>query len=164
MTEQEVVATALSAHGPQVAKTYVEEVIWRGYFKGWLERRPQVWDSYVDGLSADLMSLKRDRGMRSDVDLATSGQTGIDCFDVWAQELVDTGYMHNHSRMYVASIVCNIAQSHWINPARWMYYYLLDADWASNSLSWQWIAGSNSNKKVNFVQYLTLCCWKYFLF
>ena len=55
--------------------------------------------------------------------------------------------MHNHLRMYVASIVCNVAQSHWINPARWMYYYLLDADWASNSLSWQWVAGSNSNKK-----------------
>ena len=75
VTEQEVVATALSAHGRQVAKKYVEEVIWRGYFKGWLERRPQVWDSYVDGLSADLMSLKRDRRMRRDVDLATSGQT-----------------------------------------------------------------------------------------
>ena len=47
----------------------------------------------------------------------------------------------------VASIACNIAQSHWMVPAKWMYYYLLDADWASNSLSWQWVAGSNSNKK-----------------
>ena len=55
--------------------------------------------------------------------------------------------MHNHLRMYVASIACNIAQSHWMVPAKWMYYYLLDADWASNSLSWQWVAGSNSNKK-----------------
>ena len=48
--------------------------------------------------------------------------------------------------MYVASIACNIAQSHWIVPAKWMYYYLLDADWASNSLSWQWVAGTNLKK------------------
>ena len=49
--------------------------------------------------------------------------------------------------MYVASVACNVAQSHWLTPARWMYYHLLDGDWARNTLSWQWIAGSNANKK-----------------
>jgi deoxyribodipyrimidine photo-lyase len=49
--------------------------------------------------------------------------------------------------MYVAAVACNIGKSHWLEPAKWMYYHLLDADWASNGLSWQWVAGSNSNKK-----------------
>jgi deoxyribodipyrimidine photo-lyase len=49
--------------------------------------------------------------------------------------------------MYIASIACNVAQNHWKSPAQWMYYHLLDADWASNALSWQWVAGTNSNKK-----------------
>lgn len=55
--------------------------------------------------------------------------------------------MHNHLRMYVSFIACNIAKSHWHTPSKWMYYYLLDADWASNALSWQWVAGCNANKK-----------------
>ena len=74
-------------------------------------------------------------------------KTGITAIDKSILKLYDIGYMHNHLRLYVASIACNIAQSHWMLPAKWMYYYLLDADWASNSLSWQWVAGSNSNKK-----------------
>ena len=55
--------------------------------------------------------------------------------------------MHNHLRMYTASICCNIGQYHWLRPAKWMYYHLLDGDWGSNALSWQWVAGTNSNKK-----------------
>jgi deoxyribodipyrimidine photo-lyase len=98
LTEAEVVAAALAAHGPHDARVFVEEVIWRGYFKGWLERRPQVWDSYVEGLNADIVSLVRDRRLRRDVELAETGQTGMDYFDTWALELVDTGYLHNHAR------------------------------------------------------------------
>jgi deoxyribodipyrimidine photo-lyase len=49
--------------------------------------------------------------------------------------------------MYVASLSTNIAKSHWKQPAKWMYYHLLDGDWASNALSWQWVSGANSNKK-----------------
>lgn len=55
--------------------------------------------------------------------------------------------MHNHMRMYVASLCCNIAQSHWLLPAKWLYANLLDGDLASNHLSWQWVAGTFSNKK-----------------
>ena len=102
ITEQEVVQTALDAHGPDGAEKFVEEVIWRGYYKGWLERRPQVWDSYVQGLDADLVSLKRDRRLRRDVELAETGQTSLDYFNAWAHELVETGYLHNHARMWFA--------------------------------------------------------------
>ena len=102
--EQDAIAAALAAHGPEDAEKFVQEVIWRGYFKGWLERRPQVWAAYVRGLEADLAALDRDRRLRRDVDRAMNGQTGIECFDAWATELVDTGYLHNHARMWFASI------------------------------------------------------------
>ena len=73
--------------------------------------------------------------------------TGIEAVDNAIQELYDTGYMHNHMRMYVAAIVCNVGKYHWKAPALWMYSHLFDADWGSNALSWQWVAGSNSHKK-----------------
>lgn len=73
--------------------------------------------------------------------------TGIDAIDSALREFYRTGYMHNHVRMYVASIACNVGRSHWRTPSRWMYYRLLDADWATNTLSWQWVAGTNSSKK-----------------
>ena len=76
-----------------------------------------------------------------------NGETGINAIDQEIKNLYDSGYMHNHMRMYVASNATNIAKSHWKQPAKWLYYHLLDGDWASNALSWQWVAGSNSNKK-----------------
>ena len=73
--------------------------------------------------------------------------TGISGVDTAVRQLYKTGYMHNHCRMYTASIVCNVAKSHWLHPAQWMYYHLLDGDWPSNACSWQWVAGTNSSKK-----------------
>ena len=73
--------------------------------------------------------------------------TGIEVIDAAITELYETGYMHNHARMWLASLTCNVAQVHWSEPAKWLYYHLLDGDLASNSLSWQWVAGSFSNKK-----------------
>ena len=71
----------------------------------------------------------------------------ISAIDKGVKELYETGYMHNHLRMYTAAICCNIGQYNWLNPAKWMYYHLLDGDWGSNALSWQWVAGTNSHKK-----------------
>ncbi len=76
-----------------------------------------------------------------------NANTGILGIDNAIQQLYKNGYMHNHCRMYTASAVCNIAKSHWHHPAQWMYYHLLDGDWASNACSWQWVAGANSSKK-----------------
>lgn len=147
ITEQEVVAAALSAHGPDDAEKFVEEVIWRGYYKGWLERRPQVWDSYVAGLDADLMSLKRDRGLRRDVALAESGETGLVYFDTWVHELVETGYLHNHARMWFASIWIFTLGLPWRLGADFFYRHLLDGDAASNTFGWRWAAGLHTRGK-----------------
>jgi deoxyribodipyrimidine photo-lyase len=147
VTEQEAVAAALAAHGPDTAEKFIEEVIWRGYFKGWLERRPQVWTSYRTGLDADLAAVERDRRLRRDVDRATSGQTGLDFFDAWATELVDTGYLHNHARMWFASVWIFTLELPWRLGADFFFRNLLDGDPASNTLGWRWAAGLHTRGK-----------------
>ena len=147
VTEAEVVAAALAAHGQDDAEKFVQEVIWRGYFKGWLERRPQVWASYTAGLQADLAALDRDRRLRRDVERAMDGQTGIACFDAWAAELVDTGYLHNHARMWFASIWIFTLGLPWRLGADFFYRHLLDGDAASNTLGWRWVAGLHTRGK-----------------
>ncbi len=145
--ESEAVAAALAAHGPEDAEKFVQEVIWRGYFKGWLERRPQVWASYRTELEGDLAALDRDRRLRRDLDRAMNGQTGLACFDAWATELVDTGYLHNHARMWFASIWIFTLRLPWRLGADFFYRHLLDGDAASNTLGWRWAAGLHTRGK-----------------
>jgi deoxyribodipyrimidine photo-lyase len=145
--ESDVVAQALAAHGPEDAEKFVQEVIWRGYFKGWLERRPKVWTSYVNGLQGDIAVLERDRRLRRDVDRAMQGQTGLVCFDTWAEELVETGYLHNHARMWFASIWIFTLGLPWRLGADFFYRHLLDGDAASNTLGWRWFAGLHTRGK-----------------
>jgi deoxyribodipyrimidine photo-lyase len=145
--ESDAVAAALAAHGPEDAEKFVQEVIWRGYFKGWLERRPQVWDSYRTGLEGDLSALDRDRRLRRDVDRAMNGQTGLECLDAWATELVATGYLHNHARMWFASIWIFTMGLPWRLGADFFYRHLLDGDAASNTLGWRWVAGLHTRGK-----------------
>ena len=145
--ESDAVAAALAAHGPADAEKFVQEVIWRGYFKGWLERRPQVWDSFRMGLEGDLAALDRDRRLRRDLDRAVNGQTGLACFDAWATELVDTGYLHNHARMWFASIWIFTLGLPWRLGADFFYRHLLDGDAASNTLGWRWVAGLHTRGK-----------------
>ena len=124
---------------PKVEKL-IQELAWRDYWQ-------QVWCAKGDAIDEDLKHPQQDV---SNHDLPTAidtARTGIDAVDTAIDELYRTGYMHNHMRMYVAAIACNQACSHWRSPARWMYYHLLDGDWASNALSWQWVAGANANKK-----------------
>ncbi len=147
ITETEVLAAALRAHGAEGAEKFIDEVIWRGYFKGWLERRPQVWNSYVQGRSADLAAADLDRRLRRDLARATDGQTGIACFDAWAQELVETGYLHNHARMWFASIWIFTLGLPWRLGADFFYRHLLDGDAASNTLGWRWAAGLHTRGK-----------------
>ncbi len=143
--ESELVEAALAAHGPETAQKFIAEVFWRGYFKGWLERRPQVWASYRAGLAADLAGLDR-RGAKA-VARAEAGETGIEPFDAWVQELVETGYLHNHARMWFASIWIFTLELPWRIGADFFLRHLLDGDAASNTLSWRWVAGLHTRGK-----------------
>ena len=148
VTETEVLRQALDVHGPENAAKFIDEVVWRGYFKGWLERRPQVWRAYVSGLDADLVALGADRKAARAVAAAQEGQTGLDCLDAWARELVETGYLHNHARMWFASIWIFTLGLPWRVGADFMYRHLLDGDAASNTLGWRWVAGLHTRGKA----------------
>ncbi len=119
---------------------FIQELAWRDYWQ-------QVWTAKGDGINADLKGKQEDVSHFQMPEAVDKSHTGIKRVDEAISSLKENGYMHNHMRMYVASITCNIGRSHWKVPAKWMYYYLLDGDWASNALSWQWVAGTNANKK-----------------
>ena len=147
ITEQELVGEALNAHGPDKAFKYIEEVFWRTYFKGWLELRPSIWSDYVVGLKGDLTVLEKDKRLRAGYRAAIDGETGIECFDSWSAELRETGYLHNHARMWFASIWIFTLKLPWRLGADFFYRHLLDGDAASNTLSWRWVAGLHTRGK-----------------
>lgn len=122
------------------AEKFIQELVWRDYWQ-------QVWISKKELINTDLKHTQAKVSNHQIPINIINHQTGIQAIDDEIKELHQTGYMHNHMRMYVASLACNIAKSHWKTPAKWMYYYLLDGDWATNALSWQWVCGANANKK-----------------
>lgn len=119
---------------------FVQELCWREFFQ-------RVWWEKRDLLFEDLKQPQHNVDHHQIPTAVVEARTGIDAIDSQIREWYQTGYLHNHIRMYIASIVCNIGQSHWKIPSRWMYYHLLDGDPASNTCSWQWVAGSFSSKK-----------------
>ena len=147
ITEQELVGAAINAHGPDKAFKFIEEVFWRSYFKGWLELRPSIWSDYVVGLEGDLAVLEKDKRLRADYRAAIDGETGIECFDAWSAELQETGYLHNHARMWFASIWIFTLKLPWRLGADFFFRHLLDGDAASNTLSWRWVAGLHTRGK-----------------
>lgn len=138
-------------------KLVFEEVINRGHATGWVQKFiqelawrdywQQVWITKGDAINEDIKHQQSPVANFSISRAIVYGKTGIKAIDAAIAQFYETGYLHNHVRMYIAALACNVGQSHWKFPARWMYYHLLDADWASNALSWQWVAGANANKK-----------------
>ncbi|TRW17783.1 FAD-binding domain-containing protein [Glacieibacterium frigidum] len=138
VTEDEVVAAVRARHPGQAADKFVQEVIWRSYWKGWLELRPSVWTDYL----GDVARLEgQSGGWRRDYERALVGRTGIDCFDAWIAELAEHGYLHNHARMWFASIWIFTLNLPWQLGAALFEHHLFDGDPASNTLSWRWVAG-----------------------
>ncbi len=146
ISEEEVAAAAVERHGFAGAEKFVQEVYWRTYWKGWLEQRPEVWTRYVEAVPKLRDGLKGER--RTAYIAAMEGRTGIDGFDTWARELVATGWMHNHARMWFASIWIFTLRLPWELGAAFFYEHLLDGDPASNTLSWRWVAGLQTAGKT----------------
>ena len=119
---------------------FIQELAWREYWQ-------RIWQSKGDEILSDLKQTQPDFVHRKIPAAVINHETRIDAIDQYIEQLYEQGYMHNHVRMYLASIVCNIAKSHWLLPAQWLYYNLFDGDIASNHLSWQWTCGSASSKK-----------------
>ena len=144
--EVEVIKECLKVFKYSKIEKFIQEVFWRTYWKGWLEGRPNVWINY----KKDLKSLKESYSFGIKKKLYSSaieGKTGIDCYDFWVQELLDYGYLHNHSRMWMSSIWVHTLNLPWQLGADFFLNNLLDGDPASNTLSWRWVTGIHTQGK-----------------
>jgi hypothetical protein len=146
LLEEEVVAAARARWSFEAVEKFVQEVCWRTYWKGWLEQRPEAWSRWVEAVPRLRDTLRVEQ--RSTLEAALAGRTGIAGFDDWAQELVTTGYLHNHARMWFASIWIFTLRLPWELGAAFFYEHLLDGDVASNTLSWRWVAGLQTPGKT----------------
>ena len=146
--EEDLLRAVIEAHGFNDAQKFIEEVYWRTYFKGWLEHHPDVWANYRNDLRAQVAELENDSEKRDRYNQAVAGQTGIDCFDAWTRELAETGYLHNHARMWFASIWVYTLELPWQLGADFFLRHLLDGDPASNTLGWRWVCGLHTRGKT----------------
>jgi len=129
-----------AGYGFSEVEKFLQELAWRDYWQ-------LVWMNLGERINRDIRPEPVEFSNQLIPGALVEARTGIEALDKGVHDLYESGYMHNHLRMYTASLACNIAGSHWREPARWMYYHLLDGDWASNALSWQWVAATNSAKK-----------------
>ncbi len=148
ISEREVIAAVLERHTPSAAEKFVQEVFWRTYWKGWLEMRPALWDRYENERDAALAEMEAKAGLRTAYRDAVEGRTGIAAFDHWARELEEDGYIHNHARMWFASIWLYTLNLPWQLGADLFLRRLVDGDPAVNTLSWRWVAGLQTRGKT----------------
>ena len=146
--EEDVIEAVLRRHSFSTAQKFLQEIFWRTYFKGWLEHRPQVWQRYRGDVRDLAEELASNAALRQRYDTAIEGRTGIDCMDAWTNELIETGYLHNHARMWFASIWIFTLQLPWQLGADFFLRHLFDGDPASNTLSWRWVAGLHTKGKT----------------
>lgn len=123
----------------------VQELAWREYYQ-------RIWQHQKEAIWTDLKQDQPGVDHHQMITSVVEANTSIEAIDTAIKKLYQTGYMHNHVRMYTAALVCNIGKAHWSMPAKWMYYHLLDGDMASNNCSWQWVAAAFSSKKYYFNQ------------
>ena len=136
LSENEVIRESLKKHSYLTSEKFIQEILWRIYWRGWLELRPQVWKNYLKNLKKLKDEFKDNRKYIQ----VTEGNSNIECFNDWVKELKESNYLHNHARMWFASIWIFTFNLPWELGAAFFMKYLYDGDTASNTLSWRWVA------------------------
>ena len=144
--EIEIIKKVLEKYSFVKNEKFIQEVLWRTYWKGWLELRPKVWEDFLK----DLTVIKKDFKENQNYLNAINGSTDIDCFNQWIKELKNYNYLHNHARMWFASIWIFTLGLPWQLGAEFFMKFLFDGDSASNTLGWRWVAGVQTKGK-NYV-------------
>lgn len=138
-TKQVYDAIVAKGFEPKKIEKFIQELAWRDYWQ-------QIWIAKGDEINNDVIKKQptaERKGLSKNI---AEHNIGIDAIDKGIENLYKTGYVHNHVRMYIAAIACNVSKCHWKIPGQWLYYNLFDGDWASNALSWQWVCGANSHR------------------
>ena len=143
LSETEIIKNSLKKFSFAKNEKFIQEVLWRIYWKGWLELRPMVWSDYI----IELKKLKKDFFNNKNYLNAIEGKTNIECFNYWISEIKKYNYLHNHARMWFASIWIFTLNLPWQLGAEFFMKYLLDGDSASNTLGWRWVAGVQTKGK-----------------
>ncbi len=143
INEKEVIQKALSKFSFSKNEKFIQEVLWRTYWKGWLELRPNVWSDYLIELNQIRNEFQNNQNYLN----AIEGKTNIDCFNEWVKELKENNYLHNHTRMWFASIWIFTLELPWQLGAEFFMQNLYDGDAASNTLGWRWVAGVQTQGK-----------------
>jgi deoxyribodipyrimidine photo-lyase len=150
LTEDEVIQDTLAHCSFNASEKWLQEVCWRRYWKGWLEMRPQIWASWRRRVRELRQTLTP--AVLQKADAVAAGESGVACMDALARELIETGYLHNHARMWWASFWIHAEGLPWELGADFFFRHLLDADPASNTLSWRWVAGLQTAGKTYIVR------------
>ena len=143
ITELEVIKKSLNKFSFSKNEKFIQEVLWRTYWKGWLELRPSVWTDYLK----ELKKINEEFKDNSNYKNAIEGNTNVECFNEWVRELKEKNYLHNHARMWFASIWIFTLNLPWQLGAEFFMKHLYDGDSAANTLGWRWVAGIQTKGK-----------------
>jgi len=143
INEKEVIKKSLHKFSFAKNEKFIQEVLWRTYWKGWLELRPSVWTDFL----IELKKIKEDFQNNQAYKNAIEGKTNVECFNHWVNELKENNYLHNHTRMWFASIWIFTLNLPWQLGAEFFMQHLYDGDAASNTLGWRWVAGIQTQGK-----------------
>ena len=143
ISEKEVIKKSLNKFSFSKNEKFIQEVLWRTYWKGWLELRPSVWTDFL----IELKKIKEDFQNNQTYKNAIEGKTNVECFNYWVNELKENNYLHNHTRMWFASIWIFTLNLPWQLGAEFFMQHLYDGDAASNTLGWRWVAGVQTQGK-----------------
>ena len=143
INEKEVIKKSLDKFSFAKNEKFIQEVLWRTYWKGWLELRPSVWTDFL----IELKKIKEDFQNDQTYKNAIEGKTNVECFNYWVNELKENNYLHNHTRMWFASIWIFTLNLPWQLGAEFFMQHLYDGDAASNTLGWRWVAGVQTQGK-----------------
>ena len=143
INEKEVIKKSLDKFSFAKNEKFIQEVLWRTYWKGWLELRPSVWTDFL----IELKKIKGDFQNNQNYKNAIDGKTNVECFNYWVNELKENNYLHNHTRMWFASIWIFTLNLPWQLGAEFFMQHLYDGDAASNTLGWRWVAGVQTQGK-----------------
>lgn len=143
LSEEEISDRILKIYSFKEVEKFLQEVYWRRYWRGYFRNHPHIWTSYREQLT----QLEQDEGLRERVEKIETGDCSVEIMGYFSTQLVKTGYLHNHARMWFAAWWVHEEGLPWELGAHFFLKHLIDGDPAVNTLSWRWVAGLHTRGK-----------------